>query len=284
MQGALNTRVVGGFPIADGRVIKPGILYRSSALTYLTDKDHTTIRALNIDRVIDFRGPREQAQGPDRLPSRIATISAPITQDELDFTKIDALLDQHRFSPQMHDRQKVGKYGPFYRMFNLVNSYGDPDFLPKLAAYKAIFDQLLDPSRTGAVLMHCTGGRDRTGIGTAILLRALGVSEKTIEANYLASNILLQPDRDDPHSTSFERFSFSSVYLQPTDNHEFRKVASELGEPPQHIYDAVKLRPEYLTTLWTTIDQQFGSFNHFLSTQLGMTPERLIALRNRMTA
>lgn len=195
MQGALNTRDVGGFPIADGRIIKSGILYRSSALTYLTDKDRATLSALTIDRVIDFRGPREQAEGPDRLPSRIATISAPITQDELDFTKIDALLDQQRFSPQMHDREKVGKFGPFYRMFNLVNSYGDPGFLPKLAAYKAIFDQLLDPSRAGTVLMHCTGGRDRTGIGTAILLRALGVSEKTIEANYLASNILLQPDR-----------------------------------------------------------------------------------------
>lgn len=284
MEGALNTRAVAGFKIADGRIIKPGILYRSSALTYLTDKDLATLTDLNIRTVIDFRGPQEQADGPDRLPAGTATISAPVNQDELDFTKIDALLDQDRFSPQMHDREKVNRFGPFYRMFTLVNSYGDPSFLPKLVAYKTVFDQLLDPRRTGAVLMHCTGGRDRTGIGTAILLRTLGVSEKTIEANYLASNILLQPERENPDSTSFERFSFSSVYLQPTSNNKFRKVASELGETPQHIYDAVKLRREYLTTLWATIDRQFGSFDDFLSTQLGMTPDRVTTLRNRMTA
>ncbi|WP_421845906.1 tyrosine-protein phosphatase [Mycobacterium sp.] len=264
MEGALNTRAVAGFRIADGRAISPGILYRSSALTYLTDTDLAMLDRLNIQTVIDFRGPQEQAKHPDRLPVEVNRVSSPVNQDEIDFNRIDELLDQHRFSPQMYDRRKVDSFGPFYRMFALVNSYGDPAFIPKLTAYKAMFDQLLDPTRTGALLMHCTGGRDRTGIATAILLRTLGVSEKTIEANYLASNILLQPEHDNPKSTLFYRFSFSSVFLQPTNNRQFHRVAAELGETPQHIYDAVKLRPEYLTALWATIDQKFGSFDEFL--------------------
>lgn len=283
MQGALNVRAVAGFQVSGSRWVKPGILYRSSALTYLTEKDLGTLTDLDIRTVIDFRGPQEQAAHPDRLPAGVATINAPVSQDELDFTKIDVLLDRDGFSPQMRDREKVDGFGPFYRMYNLVNSYGEPGFLPKLVAYKSVFDQLLDTHRSGAVLIHCTGGRDRTGIGTAILLRALGVSERAIEDDYLASNVLLQPERDDPNSTYFERFSFSSVYLQPADNRRFRQVAAELAETPQHIYDAVKLRGEYLTTLWASIDAQFGSFDTFLSTQLGMTPQRLSALRNRMT-
>jgi protein-tyrosine phosphatase len=132
--------------------------------------------------------------------------------------------------------------------------------------------------------VHCTGGRDRTGIATAILLRALGVPEEAIEADYLASNVLLQPDRDDPHSTSFQRFSFSNVYIQPTSNHTFRKVAAELGETPQHIYDAVKLRPEYLTTLWANIDNVHGSFDDFLANVYGLTPRRIAQLKDVLTS
>lgn len=284
LDGALNTRAIAGFRIADGRRIKPGILYRGSALSYLTDRDRATLQRLHIRTVIDFRGREEEAKAPDRLPAGAVSISAPIDQDDLDFTRINSLLDREGFSSQMRDRDKVDGYGPFYRMFSLVNSYGDPGFLPKLAACKTMFNHLLDPGRTGAILVHCTGGRDRTGIATAILLRALGVSEKAIEADYLASNVLLQPDRDDPHSRSFQRFSFSNIYIQPTSNHAFRKVAADLGETPQHIYDAVKLRSEYLTTLWATIDQEYGSFGDFLATEYGLTPERIAQLEDVMTS
>ncbi|MGK5740295.1 tyrosine-protein phosphatase [Micromonospora sp. URMC 103] len=184
----------------------------------------------------------------------------------------------------MHDRAKVEEYGPFYRMLTLVNGYGDADFLRRLGAYKAMFDQLLHPAREGAILIHCTGGRDRTGIATAILLRALGVSDTTIRANYLASNLLLQPDRHDPNSTSYQRFTFSNVYVQPPRNHTFAKVAATLGETPHHLYDAIKLRPEYLTTLWATIDHQYGSFDSFLAAAYDLRPSRITALKDIMTA
>lgn len=284
LDGALNTRAVAGFRIADGRRIRPDILYRGSALSYLTDEDRAMLQYLDIRTVIDLRGPEEQAKAPDRLPVGAISISAPVSQDDLDFTRIESLLERYGFSSQMRDREKVNGYGPFYRMFSLVNSYGDPAFLSKLAAYKTMFDQLLDPDRSGAILMHCTGGRDRTGIATAILLRTLGVAEKTIEADYLASNVLLQPDREDPDSTSFQRFTFSNVYIQPTSNHTFQKVAAGLGETSQRIYDAVRLRPEYLTALWANIDQRYGSFDAFLATEYGLTPERIARLKDVLAA
>ncbi|GAA5018802.1 GNAT family N-acetyltransferase [Actinopolymorpha pittospori] len=284
LEGALNARAVAGFRISDGRRIKPGIVYRSSALSYLIDRDRATLQRLNIRTVIDLRGPAEQTKAPDRLPAGTVSLSAPVDQDDLDFTRIDALLDRQGFSSQMRNREKVNAYGPFYRMLSLVNSYGEPGFLPKLAAYKTLFDRILDARRAGAILLHCTGGRDRTGIATAILLRTLGVCEQTIEANYLASNLLLQPDRDDPASTSFQRFTFSNVYVQPTSNHLFQKVAADLDETPQHIYDAVKLQPEYLRTLWAHIDQQHGSFGTFLATEYGLTPKRIEQLKDVMTS
>ncbi|HVX42895.1 MAG TPA: tyrosine-protein phosphatase [Mycobacteriales bacterium] len=284
LQGALNVREVAGFRTGNGRRIESGMLYRSSALSYLTGRDRAELARLNIHTVIDFRGPDEQAKAPDRLPIGAVSISAPINQDDLNFSKIDAMLDRDGFSARMHDRELVDGYGPFYRMYTLVNSYDDPDFLPKLAAYKAIFDRILDPGRTGAILMHCTGGRDRTGIATAIVLRTLGVPETTIEANYLASNVLLQPDRDDPGSTTFERFTFSNVFLQPLGNRAFQKAATRLDETPRHIYDAVKLRAEYLRKLWATIDAAYGSFDRFLAAEYHLTSSRIARFTEVMTA
>lgn len=184
----------------------------------------------------------------------------------------------------MQDREQVDQYGPFYRMYSLVNSYSDPGFLPRLAAYRTLVDQLLDESRDGAVLVHCTGGRDRTGIGIAILLRAVGVAEEAIEADYLASNRLLQPERDDPDSTLFRRFTFSNVFVQPTGNLSYAKAAAELGETPEHLYDAVKLRAEYLRDLWATIDLTYGSFDAFLTAELDLTPERIDRLKDVLTS
>jgi RimJ/RimL family protein N-acetyltransferase len=284
LEGALNTRAVAGFRIDDGRRIAPGILYRGSALSYLTDADRATLERRGIRTVIDLRGSEEQTKAPDRLPAGAVSISAPVNQDDLDFTRIASLLDEYGFSPQLHDRETVDQYGPFYRMFNLVNSYGEPAFLPKLAAYKGLFDVILDPGREGAVLIHCTGGRDRTGIAIAVLLRVLGVDDATIEANYLASNVLLQRDRDDPDSTSFRRFTFSNVFVQPTTNRAFQKVAADLGETPQHIYDALKLRGDLLTDLWSNIDRHYGSFDHFIATEYDLTPERIARVKAVMTA
>ena len=283
LDGTLNTRAIADLPTADGRRIRPGLLYRSSALRYLTDEDQQTLRRLDIRTVIDFRGPAERAQAPDRLPAGIVSISAPISQDQLDFDKIFRMLERDGLSPLMRDRERVDAHGPFYRMYSLVNSYGDPSFLPKLTGYKPMLNLLLDPEREGAILIHCTGGRDRTGIATAILLRILGVPEQIIVANYLASNHLLQPDRDNPDSTAFRRFTFSNVYIQPTTNREFAKVAAELGETPGRIYDVVRLRVACLTALWANIARGYGSFENFLATAYGLTEADTDRLKDLMT-
>ncbi|WP_315823778.1 tyrosine-protein phosphatase [Paraflavitalea speifideaquila] len=59
--------------------------------------------------------------------------------------------------------------------------------------YKPLFQKLLALPDTAAILYHCTGGRDRTGMASALFLYALGVPESTIEADFTASNIYLVP-------------------------------------------------------------------------------------------
>jgi protein-tyrosine phosphatase len=283
LEGALNAREVGGHVTADQRRLVRRTVYRSSALNHLTALDVQQVSDLRIATVIDLRSPDEAARAPDRLAAGATCVNAPIIADALDQDRLDQLLAVQGFSAGMYDRDAVSKHGPFYRMLTLVNSYGDRRFVEKLSAYKPVFDTLRRLPERSAALIHCTGGRDRTGIAVALLLKMLGVTQKQIETDYLASNQLLQPCPNDPDSTAFKRFEFSNVYIQPTNNREFQRIATSLGESPQHIYDAIKLRPELLHTLFTAIDITYGSFQLFLAKGLGLSDQDVQEIREKYT-
>lgn len=284
LQGTLNSRDIGGYRTKDGRQIVRGRLFRSSELSYLTDTDRASLRALNIRTVVDFRSPNEARHAPDRLPAGVNYVNSPIIADKLDIARIHGILEKEGFPDTMLDEKKVDSYGPYYRMLTLVNSYGDPNYVRALGrGYSPFFAQILAMQPDQAILFHCTGGRDRTGVGTALLMYALGVPEKEIEENFIESNSSLQPDRDDPNSTEFEKFRFSSVYLQPEGNRRYQNVAAQLQTTPEKLYDAIKLRPEYIATLFRAIRNQYGSMENFFRDQLGLGPKQIALLRSKFT-
>ena len=61
---------------------------------------------------------------------------------------------------------------------------------PAIESYRSFFQDLL--TNKGAILFHCTSGKDRTGIATVLILTALGVSKQTIYQDYLLSNYYYQ--------------------------------------------------------------------------------------------
>jgi protein-tyrosine phosphatase len=60
LEGASNLRDLGGLPVADGRRVKRGILYRSATLAALTPQDVATIAGLRLRTVCDLRGVAER--------------------------------------------------------------------------------------------------------------------------------------------------------------------------------------------------------------------------------
>ncbi len=284
LEGALNTRDIGGYSAANGKHIVRGRIFRSSELSYLTDADVRKLKSLNVQTVVDFRSPKEAAAAPDRLPAGAHYVNSPIIADKLDMRKVQTILVRDHLPSAMFNVDAVDAHGPYYRMLTLVNSYDDPNDIRQLGpGYKPLFAQLLALPNGEAILYHCTGGRDRTGLGTALLMAALGAPEKDIEQNFLQSNANLQPERDNPDSLAFERFRFSSVYLQPATNHEYQRVAMQFNSTPQVLYDAVKLKPQYIHTLFTTIEKQYGSMDSFFDTELGLDREKLALLRAKFT-
>jgi protein-tyrosine phosphatase len=283
LDGSLNTRDIGGYRTSDGREVVWGKLFRSSELSYLTDADIRVLESKHIATVVDFRGPKEAEDAPDRLPPGTLKVSSPVIGDQLDEDAVHRFLKRDGFPAGMYDEAKVASYGPFYRMLTLVNSYDDPGFVDKLVGYKPFFSQLVKQTPDKAILFHCTGGRDRTGVATALLLYLLGVPEKTIEADYVASNTYLQPDREDPDSVAFQKFRFSNVFIQPVTNHKLQQVAASFGTTPEKINASIALKPEYLRDLFGNIEKRYGSIENFMKIRMDIGPAQIAELRAKYT-
>lgn len=287
MQGTLNTRDIGGYETTGGRVVVKGRIYRSANLAQITPEDVDALASRGINTVVDFRGPKEAKDDPDHLPAGTDYTNSPIigsnTGDEINDKKIAELISEAGLPSTMLDQQKVTANGPYYRMLFLVNSYGTQDHVERLKGYRPLFQKLLTMPDTSNILFHCTGGRDRTGVGTALLLKTLGVPDDVAEADFVASNRYLQPDRDNPDTLRFLDFQSANVYLQPSANKRYQQIAASFGTTPDKIRGAVELRPELLQRMYRAIDEKYGSFDNFLQQEMGIGPKERAELIARYT-
>ena len=92
MDGAHNTRELGGYKTTDGKSIKWGMLFRSDKLSDISKTDEEYLKNLGIKKIIDFRSEDEKAEDPDIIPAGIDYLEMPISVDGAMRTKIEAVL------------------------------------------------------------------------------------------------------------------------------------------------------------------------------------------------
>ncbi len=166
MDGPQNFRDLGGFLNRDGKATAWNRLYRADGLSALSERDMGTMRKLNIRTVVDLRSAAEQEKMPDRLPEGIAYRSCPMMREDISTPGQAA---ESSFAQSL----KTG----YLEMIR--------ENAPKVgAAAKAV----MEAAEKGAVVFHCTAGKDRTGVLAAILLLRLGVCEEDIIADYQVSH------------------------------------------------------------------------------------------------
>ena len=255
--GLPNTRDLGGIVAADGKRVRPGMLLRSSTLNRATAHDRDLlIHVWHMDTIIDFRNPLEQDQEPYDYAlfpgvtihslSALSSSSLGISHEEIAGTrKIWAA-----FKTLLHPEALMD------RMYSAIPF--DPQ---SVKAYRSFFELLLQ-EHTGGTLWHCTMGKDRAGLATALLLHALGATHEAIMADYLATNDYLA------HFGQAENKKTLEVYHLP----RFMMWAIK-------IVNAV--RAEYLETAWSAIENAYGSVDAYLEQQLGVTAEKRAALQER---
>jgi protein tyrosine/serine phosphatase len=165
-----NFRDLGGYATRDGRMLRWRKLYRSMTPEFMSAADAEAARDLNIELVIDLRGPRFPTSGPfGEPPARRVTPGRrrALIQNPEELKTFLALAPEDAL-PRVLDRMG-----------------------PAIAKSAALIAEA-----PGAVLVHCRLGKDRTGVFCATLLKLLGVDDETIIADYLLSAETL----DEAHS------------------------------------------------------------------------------------
>jgi len=168
-----NFREVANIKNIDGRTLKSGKFYRSGHLHQLKKKSFDELEKLGIKEIIDLRNSKEIAQKPDNLPSGIIYKNYSAFEDEGD------QLDQAK---KLVLKGKVNGADADKRMLDFYKDYvvENPEIIKK------IITDILESDQP--VLYHCTAGKDRTGITTALILTILKFDKKTIDNDYLLSN------------------------------------------------------------------------------------------------
>jgi protein-tyrosine phosphatase len=172
LEGAPNFRDFGGYPAEDGWVVRRGLLFRSGALGALTGQDYEQLNILGIRLICDLRSSVEMAHQSPCWPAlfRPEVMHLDINADLR--TGQAGMLEILRDSPSEACAQEVMRHT--YREIVLA-------LQPHLAQF---FSRLADEN--GApVIVHCTAGKDRTGVVAALVQLALGVPREHVLADYL---------------------------------------------------------------------------------------------------
>lgn len=155
--GTYNFRDVGGLP-ARGGTVRRGVLFRSDGLHRLGDEGREVLRSLDVGVVIDLRDDNEARLMPDDLHG-------------LD-------LEVRRLPVFEGSGASQGERGiSLEKLYHRIVTQHAP----------IVVDAVREIASTGdrAVLVHCTAGKDRTGVVVALTLLAAGVDREAVIADYV---------------------------------------------------------------------------------------------------
>ncbi|TGD20432.1 tyrosine-protein phosphatase [Levilactobacillus suantsaiihabitans] len=231
LQGAENVRDLGGYRTKTGKTVKRHVLLRAAALNKLTKADAQKLKKVyHVRTDVDLRSKAEAAKAPDVKISGVTYKFDPVVKDV-----------SQQFSMTSKDGVKIMENG--YKAM-VTSAQGKK-------AYKQLFKILLKNPKGQAVLWHCTAGKDRTGIGTALVLSALGVSRKTVMSDYLLSN----------------------KYLAASNKAAIKQLKDKGADAAtiKLMTDMMVVKKSYLNAAFSAINKKYGSVDKYLQKGLGLT-------------
>jgi protein-tyrosine phosphatase len=252
LQGTPNFRDLGGYETTNGRFVRWGLLYRSGVLTNLTAQDFAYLKPLGIRVVCDFRTTQENADQPEVwIPDApVHHVSLPIG-DGSGKESISSMQQVLALNPSPEQLKEW-----------LTKTYGG-FAITNAPQYAQVFKELEEDRLP--LLYHCTAGKDRTGVFSAILLLTLGVPEKTVLADYALTNQYFSAGLSAEDSRKMLAHNPGLAKLSP----EQRKVLMEAD-------------PAYLESALRMIDAKFGSLDNYRRSELGVSDHEVELLRSRL--
>lgn len=168
--------------------MRTGLVYRSNSLADLSAADQQALLGLGVSWDVDLRNGQERGKSPDRLPAGIAYQVADVEDITHGISFADPALTTVLYGLLVGLLSGSGDLGQSIAYPFMVD-FGGAD-----RAYHDLLTAIANDT-SGALVFHCSAGKDRTGWGAAVLLTLLGVPKATVYADFMASNTYLgDPD------------------------------------------------------------------------------------------
>jgi protein-tyrosine phosphatase len=252
LEGGCNFREVGAYRTRDGRRMRSGRMYRSGSMSYFTAGDETLVRQLGIRTLLDLRRADERLREPTRWTDR-TDVRIIDGKHALDASAPFFLEGRQTSTAAEIRKAMLGIYE------NIPEALGE--------RLRVTFDHL--QSGNVALLVHCSAGKDRTGVAIALILTALGVEKTSVLEDYLSTSNPLQ----------LEQFVVK---------HRGQLTArGDLTHPilsmPEEARRALLVAdPDYLDAAFAKLERQWGSVDNYLEQCVGLQPRVLSRVREIM--
>jgi protein-tyrosine phosphatase len=207
IDGALNLRDFGGYPTRDGKWVRSGVLFRSGGTHGISTAGLARLsQELGVRTVIDLRSDQERRVSRSPFEEHgIRVVHEPLDSGQ----RINFGVP----STWLLIRMARGEFDWVEVYWSLLHRNGD--------RFVRILDLLGQPGSL-PVLVHCSGGRDRTGVTVALIQAALGVSDVDIAEDY----------------------ALSSTLLERIDGAQFERLFGHIDVPREDLMSALATRPE----------------------------------------
>lgn len=233
-----NFRAVSNIKNTEGRSLKEGMFYRSAHLHKLKKKSFDEFEKLGITEIIDLRNSKEIFESPDHLPNGITYKKYSAFEDEGDqLSQARKLVLKGKVNASDADKRMID----FYREYVTEN----PETI------KTIITEILESEKP--ILYHCTAGKDRTGIVTALILTILKFDKEAIYNEYLLSNNFRKP--------------LVEKRLRLASNLHFLYPKMDL----QVLEKLSWVEKRYLDAAFSAIDKKYGSTDAYIQQVLGIS-------------
>jgi len=225
----LNVRDLGGLPTRDGGAIRPGALIRADALNRLTDEGIAIVRAAGVSRILDLRRETETGRAEHPFATDPVYRNVPVQ------------------NPADPDHEWLTLAGIYCAMLDLR-----PDLFARAIAELAA-------APPGGIVVHCAGGKDRTGMVVALALSIAGVADEVIAADYALTEERVRQD--------------NRVQLELIDDPRIRAIMAGLQPTP----------PEVMLETLAHLQTQHGGVRPYLTTA-GISDLEFTAIVDRLMA
>ena len=259
LKSGSNFRDFGDYPTLENKRIQKGIFFRSASLNSIVDKeDLNYLKNFKFKTVVDLRSTEEQQLQPDTWVLEQRSINYQF--HEYSFLKIMEAIN----TKKKVRRESYGGSELYYRVMHKI-------FIPHL---KLFFKEILNEKTP--MILHCSGGQDRTGFLVAIMLKLFNVSNDLIYEDYLLSTDLRNPELEfigiDLHKeaerNAFAKFMVTYVSDNPRDN--VKPLRNKSGVP------FIKIALDEILSV-------YGSVESYVINEIGLSQKDVSHLRHLYT-